>query len=58
LFELCAGLGIGGDQLRAGSERREVSADGARLVQLETVVLLLNQVVRHRARHTKEMQWV
>ena len=41
LLELCAGLGIGGDQLGAGPERRKVSADSARLEQLETVLLLL-----------------
>ena len=56
LLELCAGLGIGGDQLRAGPERREVSADSARLVQLEAIVLLLGQVVRDCVRHTKKME--
>jgi len=43
LLELCAGLGIGGDQLRARAERRQVATDGARFVQLEAVVLLLDR---------------
>jgi hypothetical protein len=40
LLELGARLGLRRDQLRAGPERREVSADGARLEQLEAVVFL------------------
>ena len=42
LFELGAGLWIGGDQLWAGPERREVATDAARLEQLEAIVLLLD----------------
>ena len=44
LLEFCVGLGIGGDQLGPRPERRDVAADGARFVQLEAVVLLLNVV--------------
>ena len=53
LLELCARLGIGGDQLRAGPEGREVSTDSARLEELETIVLLHNRVVRDRASRTR-----
>ena len=52
LLEPCAGLGIGGDQVRAGPERRKVSTDSARLEELEAIVLLLNQVVRDRTPRT------
>ena|SRR5260221_7313911 len=43
LLKLCSGLRLRGDQLRARPERREVAADGARLVQFKAVVLLLER---------------
>jgi len=42
LFELGAGLWIGGDQVWAGPDCGEVATDGARLEQLEAIVLLLD----------------
>jgi hypothetical protein len=42
LLELGVGLGVGGDQLWAGSEGREVATDSTGLEQLEAVVLLLD----------------
>jgi hypothetical protein len=42
LLELRAGLGLGGDQLRAGPEGGDIACDGARLEQLEAIVLLIN----------------
>ena len=40
LLEFGMGLGLSGDQLCAGSEGRQVPSDSARLVQLESVILL------------------
>jgi hypothetical protein len=48
LLELCIGLGVRRDQLRARSERGEVSTDSARLVQLKSVVLLLERTKGER----------
>jgi len=42
LLELGAGLGLGEDQLWAGSEGRDVATDGARLEKFKAVVLLLD----------------
>jgi hypothetical protein len=42
LLELGTGLGLGGDQLWAGSEGRNVATDGARLEKFKAVVLLLD----------------
>jgi hypothetical protein len=52
LLELCMGLGIGGDQLWARAERCEIAADGARLVELEAVVLLLDRERKENAHQT------
>jgi len=41
LLELGIGLRLSGDQLWAGALRREVPCDGARLEQLEAIVLLI-----------------
>ena len=44
LLELGVGFGLGGDQLWARPEGRDVATDSTRLEQLESVVLLLDDI--------------
>jgi hypothetical protein len=43
LFEFCAGFGVRGDQIWAGSEGCEITTNSAGLVQLETVFILIDR---------------
>lgn len=44
-------LGLSWDQLWAGANGRDVPSDSARLVQLESVILLNNEEVHKGTRH-------
>ena len=50
LLEFGIGLGLGRDQLWARAERREVPSNGARLVQLETIFMLIQHALETQAR--------